>query len=122
MNGQIACQPVRMNLYSVPCGGSYTRVVDQKQYELKDHLGNVRVTFSDLKEPVLCSDLSQGWTAPLLPLTTTTALVWHSPAGAITWMSIPSALTVRKMIMRSMGMEMRLTLGHVSMTRGWGGG
>ncbi|MBN2727738.1 MAG: hypothetical protein JXR53_00785 [Bacteroidales bacterium] len=63
MNGQIACQPVRMGLYSVPCGGSYTRVVDMKQYELKDHLGNVRVTFSNLKEPQHCYDLSDGWEA-----------------------------------------------------------
>ena len=31
--------------------GLYTRNLREKYYELKDHLGNVRVTFTDLKEP-----------------------------------------------------------------------
>lgn len=62
-NGALSPQPIRMGIYTIPCGGTYARVVDKKQYELKDHLGNVRVTFSDLKEPVSCSDLSQGWSA-----------------------------------------------------------
>jgi RHS repeat-associated protein len=62
-NGSLSPQPVRMGIYTIACGGTFARLVDKKQYELKDHLGNVRVTFSDLKEPVSCSDLSQGWSA-----------------------------------------------------------
>lgn len=37
--------------------------MNQKQYELKDHLGNVRVTFSDRKEPQDCDNLGDGWVA-----------------------------------------------------------
>ncbi len=29
---------------------SVSRIVSQKEYEVKDHLGNVRLTFSDLKD------------------------------------------------------------------------
>lgn len=33
-------------------GAIFTRRVDQKEYELKDHLGNVRVVVSDMKKRV----------------------------------------------------------------------
>ena len=32
-------------------GDIYSRELDYKRYELKDHLGNVRVVISDIKEP-----------------------------------------------------------------------
>ena len=37
----------------------YTRRVDRKLYELKDHLGNVRLTLSDLKQSMLDATTSQ---------------------------------------------------------------
>jgi hypothetical protein len=37
--------------------------MNQKQYEHKDHLGNVRVTFSDLKQPQDCDLLADGYVA-----------------------------------------------------------
>jgi RHS repeat-associated protein len=41
-----------------------TEEYEENQYfYYPHHLGNVRITFSDLKEPVTCSDLSQGWYA-----------------------------------------------------------
>ena len=61
MNGSLSPQPIRMGVYTIPCGGTYARVMNQKQYELKDHLGNVRVTFSDLKQPQDCDLLADGY-------------------------------------------------------------
>ena len=63
MTQSLSAQPVRMGIYSIPCGGTYARVMNQKQYELKDHLGNVRVTFSDLKQPQDCDLLADGYVA-----------------------------------------------------------
>lgn len=63
MTQSLPAQPVRMGIYSIPCGGTYARVMNQKQYELKDHLGNVRVTFSDLKQPQDCDLLADGYVA-----------------------------------------------------------
>lgn len=63
MTQSLSAQPVRMGIYSIPCGGTYARVMNQKQYELKDHLGNVRVTFSDLKQPQDYDLLADGYVA-----------------------------------------------------------
>jgi hypothetical protein len=39
------------NFYNLNAGRTYSREIDVRKYELKDHLGNVRVIISDVKEP-----------------------------------------------------------------------
>ncbi|GAB5464660.1 MAG: hypothetical protein Kapaf2KO_00960 [Candidatus Kapaibacteriales bacterium] len=39
----------------------YDRHVGEKEYEIKDHLGNVRMTFSDLKQPIDETDFTLGF-------------------------------------------------------------
>ncbi len=46
----------------------FSRLVDEKQYELQDQLGNVHATASDRKDPINFADLSQGYTASLLSM------------------------------------------------------
>jgi len=41
----------------------FSRQLGKKAYELKDHIGNVRVTFSDIK--MLTGSLSQPFTVDL---------------------------------------------------------
>lgn|GEM_PF-6997881 len=42
------------------------RIIGEKEYEVKDHLGNVRMTFSDIKSPNDPYDLSLGFQLNLL--------------------------------------------------------
>jgi len=42
-----------------------SREVGDRIYEVKDHLGNVRMTFSDLKNPSDVNNLSEGWVLDL---------------------------------------------------------
>lgn len=52
------------------------RDIARKIYELSDHLGNVRVTVSDVKEPVNAGNLSLGFTARVQSVTN------YDPFGA----------------------------------------
>ena len=53
------------NIYNPALDDKYNRTIANKQYELKDHLGNVTTVIDDYKTPVSPSDLSQGYTASI---------------------------------------------------------
>ena len=38
------------NAFNTTIPSQYSRIIGDKEYELKDHLGNVRVTLSDARE------------------------------------------------------------------------
>jgi len=51
------------NIYNPALNDKYSRTIAFKEYELKDHLGNVTVVVDDYKTPKNPLNLSQGYTA-----------------------------------------------------------
>jgi hypothetical protein len=54
-------QGINTEVYRAREKQATTRTVGEKTYEIKDHLGNVRTTFSDMKQPIDPTDLSLGY-------------------------------------------------------------
>lgn len=57
------------SLYYYRAGTQIPRIIGEKEYELKDHLGNVRAVFTDQKIPRDANNHSQGFILSLLNIT-----------------------------------------------------